>query len=118
MVEAWFVRMKGGHHRENGMAVLAGKDAPRGETLAVADAVDVVDDRHFRIAAQQEIGVQRMGRPVIDGAAGRDQRLTDHLAAEDALPADLRAAAAKEILLQRFEVEDVEEILDGGGHWG
>ena len=44
------------------MAVLARGDAPRGEALAVAHAVDVVDDRHLGIARQQEIGVQRMRR--------------------------------------------------------
>src|ERR1700688_4574232 len=52
-------------------------DVARGEALAVADAVDLVDDRHFGIAAEQEIGVQRMRRPrrdVLDGAAGGGAR--------------------------------------------
>ena len=40
---------------------------------------------------------------------GGDQRLADHLAAEDALPADLRAAAAEEIVLERLEIEDGEK---------
>src|ERR1700680_1482842 len=108
--------MKGDHHGENRGTMLARRDAPRGETFAVADAVNIVDDRHLRVDGQQEISVQRMRWPAFDRAAGCDQRLADHLAAEDALPADLRAAAAKEIFFQRFEVENVEEILDGGGH--
>ena len=49
---------------------------------------------------------------------GGDQRLADHLAAEHALPADLRAAAAKQVLLELFEVEDGEQVGDGGGHGG
>ena len=98
------------------MAVLARGDAPRGETLAVADAVDVVDDRHLGIAGQQEIGVHGMRRPALDGAHRGDQRLADHLSAKDALPADLRRAAAEQVHLERLEIEDGEQILDGGGH--
>ena len=100
------------------MAVLARGDAPGGEALAVADAVDVVDDRHLGIARQQEIGVHGMRRPALDRAHGGDQRLADHLAAEHALPADLRAAAAEQVHLERLEIENVEQILDGGGHGG
>ncbi len=100
------------------MAVLARGDAPRGEALAVADAIDVVDDRDLGIARQQEIGVHGMRRAALDRAHGGDQRLPDHLAAEHALPADLRRAAAEQVHLQRLEIEDVEQILDGGGHGG
>src|SRR5579862_2909934 len=94
-------------------------DVAGGEALAVADAVDLVDDRHFGIAAEQEIGVQRMRRPrgdVLDGAAGGHQRLADYLAAEHPLPARLRRAAAEQVHLQRLEIENVEDFLNGGGH--
>ena len=60
--------------------------------------------------------VRRPLRHAFDGAAGRDQRLADHLAAEHALPADLGRAAAKQIHLDRLEIENGEKILDGGGH--
>ena len=98
------------------MAVLDRHHAAGGEAAAVADAVDLVDDRDLGIAAEQEIGMQRMRRPigdVVDGAAGGDQRLADHLAAEHPLPALLRRAAAKQVHLDRLEIEDGEEILDG-----
>ena len=101
------------------MAVLDRLDVARGEAFAVANAVDVVDDRHFGIAAEQKISVQRMRRPgrhVIDGAAGRDQRLADDLAAEHPLPARLRRTAAKQIHFERFEIENINQFLDGGGH--
>ena len=57
-----------------------------------------------------------MRRPFldVDGAAGRDQRLADHLAAEHPLPGHLRRAPAEQVHLELFEVEDVEEGLDGG----
>ncbi len=117
--EAWLGAVERHRHGEDGVAVLDGDDAPGGEALAVADAVDLVDDRHLGIAAEHEIGVQRMRRPrrhVVDGAAGGDQGLADHLAAIDALPARLRRAATEQVFLERFEVEDVEDFLNGGGH--
>ena len=100
------------------MAVLASGDAAGGEALAVPDAIDVVDDRHLGIAGQQEIGVHGMRRTAgVDGAHRCDQRLPDHLSAIDALPAGLRRAPAKQVHLERLEVEDIEHFLDGGGHW-
>ena len=51
-----------------------------------------------------------MRQHALDGAGGGDQRLADHLAAEHALPADLRAAAAKQVHLELFEVEDGEQV--------
>ena len=63
--------------------------------------------------------MQRMGRPlsdIVDSAARRDQRLTDHLAAEDTLPALLRRAAAKQVHLKLLEIEKGDQILDGSRH--
>src|SRR5262245_34697954 len=95
-------------------------DPAGGEALAVAHALDVVDDRDLRVAGKQEVGVHGMRRPVgdVDGAAGSNQRLADDLAAEYALPADLRAAAAEQVHLELFEVEDAEQVFDRGGHGG
>jgi hypothetical protein len=104
------------HQGEDRLPVLDRDHAARGEALAVADAVDLVDDRHLRIAADQEVRMHRMRRTAFDGAAGRDQRLPDHLAAEHALPAILRRAPAKEIHFELLDVEHIEHGLDGSGH--
>ena len=97
------------------MAVLDRDDAAGDEALAVADAVDLVDDRHSRIAGPQEIGVQRMRLAIrLDGAGRRDERLAEHLAAENALPTIFRAATAEEVVLERLQVEDAEQVFDGG----
>jgi hypothetical protein len=116
MAEAGLVALKGYRHEEDGVPVLNGDDPPGGEALAVADAVHLIDDRHFRIAGEQEVGMQRMRRPLIDlldGATGGDQGLSDHLAAEHALPARLWGAAPKQIHFQRLEIEDLEHVLNG-----
>ena len=61
-----------------------------------------------------------MGRPqrhVIDSPAGSHQGLADDLPAIYPLPARLRRAAAEEIQLKRLEIEDLDQLLDGGGHY-
>jgi len=98
------------------VAVLDRHHPPGREAAAVADAVNFVDDGDLGVARQQEIGMERMRRPtgdVLHGAAGGDQGLPDHLAAEHPLPSLLRRAAAKQVHLDRLEIENGEEILDG-----
>ena len=41
-----------------------------------------------------------------------DERLGDNLAAEDALPGLIRADAAKQILLETFEIKNSQELFD------
>src|SRR6476620_1208969 len=98
------------------MTVLPRGDAPRGEAFAGTHPVNIVDDRNFGIAGQQEISVQRMRGPDFDGPHSRHQCLADDLPAEHPLPAALRRAAAEQVHFQRFEIENVEKILNGGGH--
>jgi hypothetical protein len=61
----------------------------------------------------QRVGVERLH---VHGPAGCDERLADHLAAEHALPANLRTAAAKQVVLKLFEIEDGKQIVNGVGH--
>ena len=60
--------------------------------------------------------MRRPQRHALDRAAGRDQRLADDLSAEHPLPPRLRRAAAKQVQFERFEIEDINQFLDGGGH--
>ena len=97
--------------------MLARGDATRRETLAVADAIDVIDDWNFWIARQQEVRMHRVRRAAgIDSADRRDESLPDNLTTKDPLPADLRQAAEEQVHFERFEVEDIEQILYGGQH--
>src|SRR3954470_20925996 len=117
MREPFLVVVERDREHEDLLAVLDRNHAARGEALAVAAAVDLVDDRHLWIAADQKIRMQRMRYTAFDGADGGDQRLPDDLPAEHALPAVLRRAAAKQVHLELFEIEHVEHGLDGGsGH--
>src|SRR6202034_413958 len=98
------------------MAVLDRHHAPRREAAPIANAGDLVDDRHLGIAAKEKIGVQRMRRSLCDflnRAACRHQRLADDLSAIDALPGRLRRAAAKKVYLERLQIEDGKKVIDG-----
>ena len=47
------------------MTMLDGDDASRREAVAVADAIDLVDNRHRRIARPHEIAVQGMNMAIL-----------------------------------------------------
>jgi len=88
----------------------------RGEAAPVADPFDLVDDRNTGIAGAHEIAVQRVRSAVFHGSGCGDERLADHLAAEYALPSDLRAAATKQVVFQRFKVENGQKAIEGVAH--
>ena len=102
------------------LAVLDRDDAAGGEALAVADAVDLIDDRHLGIAAEQEIGVQRMRRPCATSSTVRQAATS---AWPITWPPNTRCqptcglAAAKQIHLERFEVEDREQVFESRWTW-
>ena len=57
-----------------------------------------------------------MREAVLHRASRRHQRLADHLAAEYALPAVLRAAAAEQVVFELLKIEYGEKTFDGAGH--
>ena len=98
--------------------MLDGLDAPGRETATVPDAVHLVDDGGLHVAGQQKVGVQRVGGAAFDGPARRHQRLAHHLPPEHAAAAEGAREAAKQVDLQGFEVELVEQVLQAGIHDG
>ena len=46
-------------------------NAPVGKTATVAGTIDVVDNRRFYVTAAQEIGMQRMRDPALNGVLRR-----------------------------------------------
>ena len=69
--------------------------------------------------------MQRVHRTArVYGARRRHQRLPQHLAAVDPLPAFVAAGAAEQVVLERLEVEGGEQRVERalglgivGGHW-
>jgi hypothetical protein len=116
VVEADLVGVETRLHVVDGPTVLNGDDAPGGEAPPVTDAVDLVQDRRGRVPRAKEVRVQGVNPPLVDGSPGRAQGLGGHLAAEGALALLGRIAPPVDVDLDRLEVEEVEEVLQGYGH--
>ncbi len=117
MLHAFFHHLKRGRHGEDRLAVLDRHHTSGGETAAIANPIDFVDDRNRRIARAHEIAVKGMHMPVFDHrSGGRYQRLPDNLTAEHPLPSDLWAATTKQVVLQRLQVENFKKCINGRVH--
>ncbi len=88
-------------------------DAAGDEGAAVADAVDLVEDRHGRVTGSEEVGVEGVHRVAgLDRAGRRHQGLARHLTPEDALAALGRAHAPEDVHLDRFQVEQFDHAVE------
>ncbi len=117
VLEAGFIDLERGFERKDGRAMLDGDHAAGGEGAAVADAVDLVDDRHPDVAGPHEIAMQRMYMPIrLDRTLRSHQRLRDRLAAEDALPVGLGAATSEQVVFQLLQVENAKKLVHGRRH--
>ena len=68
VAQAFLVNLERTRHIEDGFALLDRHHATGGETFAITDTIDVVHNRHRRIARPQEVPMQRMARPAFDCA--------------------------------------------------
>src|SRR5690606_13301049 len=97
--------VEGRAHGENRLTVLDRDDSPRREASAIAVAMHLVNYRDPRIAGAHEITVERMCRAArVQRANRRNKSLNNDLATENALPSDLGAGTAKQILLQCLKI--------------
>ena len=90
---------------------------PGRETAPVAGAVDLIDYRDLRVAGPDEIGMERMTRPVWHGAVSRHQRLRDDVTAENphrGLTPSPRAP--KQIDLKLFDIQQIKQLPRSIGH--
>ena len=87
MIGARLVPVEAGLQVEDRPAVLDGHDSSSCEAATVANSIDLVEDRHRRVARAQEVGVQRVHLParILDRASRGHEGLTGDLAAEDPL---------------------------------
>ena len=116
MLEAFLGHLERRRHVEDRLAVLDRDDAAVAEALAVARDVDLVDDRRVDVAGDEEVRVQRVHLPALDGVARGRQRLTEHLPAEHARAAQVAALAAKDPILDALELEQLQEIGEDRAH--
>ena len=103
-------------HVVDGPPVLNRHHPAGGEGAAVADAVDLVEDGHGRVAGSEEVRVERVHAPVLDRATRRHERLPGHLAAEHALAFLVELGAPEDVHLNGLEVQKADEELQGLAH--
>src|SRR5690606_20357258 len=103
-----------GGHEEDDLPVLDRGYAAHREAASVAGPVELVHDRRVDVARAQEVGVQRVR------AAFRRQRqlggrqgLPEHLPAEHVLGADVPALAPEQVVLEAFQGEQLDQLVDG-----
>lgn len=65
----------------------------------------------MHVAAAQEIRVQRMSDPPVDGVLRSRQSLTNHLSAEYLWAANVATITAKNIVLDALKVEETCQVL-------
>jgi hypothetical protein len=113
MIETCLLHLEGGGHVEDLLAVLDGDHAAAREALAVAAAVDVIDDGRVAVAAPQKVGMQRVHHASVRHSGGRrPQGLAQHLAAKELWATDVLTTTAKEIYLERLELEHSQQLSD------
>ena len=101
-------------------AVLPGHDPPGGERAAVAQPLDVVDDRHRRCrrAAGSRSAASARRTPGPSVRIAGDQRLRGDLAAEDALPVGVGLAPAEQVRRRGLRGPGARPAPRRAGHAG
>jgi hypothetical protein len=111
MLESRLVDLKRGGHGQDRAARLGGHHAPGGERAAIADAIDLVLDRHIQVAAAQEVRVQRVNQAIWGNRLrGRGERLAEDLPAKDPAPPEVLAAPSKRSIGATLERQEIHEL--------
>ena len=111
--------VEGADHREDGQALLDGRDATSGERAAVGVAVHLELDRELGAPSPQEVGVSRLRPSIrIDRRVGGVQRLGGDEAAEEVAFDVLADVDAEPVVADRLRADQGEEALDGVGRRG
>ena len=118
VLETLGLHLEGGIEVEDGLAALDGLDPAGGDGLAVADVLHVIDDGAIGIAGTQEIGVETVhlaiaGHRLLGGRQG----LPHHLPAKHGPQAEILALAPKQALLDFFERQQCQQLIQYLAHW-
>src|SRR5262249_44448530 len=86
------------------------------EAVPVAAAIDFVDDRGVEVPAPQEVRMEGVHDAPLHRTRGCRERLAQHLTAEDLRTPDVAALAAKQVHLELFELEVLDQVGGLSGH--
>ena len=103
---------------EDRPAVLDRDDAPGREAAAVADAVDLVDDRDRGSPGRRKYACSECTSPRSTVRPAAIERLPRDLAAEHPLAVLVGAQPAEEVDLELFELQQVDQVVERRAHAG
>src|SRR5690242_2917576 len=111
MLGTFLLHVERSRQVEDDLAVLDRRDAPGGKRPAVANSLDLVENRDPGIARANEIGMKGMDptpRPgsVVDGPPGGHEGLARDLPPEHALALLVGAHATEDVDLDGLEIEE------------
>ena len=110
--ETRLAHLKGCREIQDDFVVLHGRHAAGVETLAVAQILHLENNGVVHIAGAQEVAVQGVRLTIRRyRAAGGEQRLRQHLTAEDPLPTLVAMLAAKEGVVESLQVQMAVKLL-------
>ena len=110
MMPAFFRHMKRRGEVEDLPPLLHRGHTPGRETAAIAGLIHLINDGHRRIAGSDEIAVQTVASPILDGTIGRRQGLGHNLPAKDtAACLSPMTQATKQVHLKLFQLEQVQQ---------
>src|SRR5580704_690909 len=112
MLKTGLGNMEGHGHMEYLAPMLDRNHTARTEARAVTAAINLVQYRDFWIPWNEEICVQRMAESPVHRSRGGDERLAQHLTAENALRSVLGTGAAKDIDLDGLKIEQGNQLID------
>jgi hypothetical protein len=90
--------------------VLNRDNSSAGETSAVATSIHFIDDWMIGIAGSQKVRVQRMRGTSVDRGIRSCERLTEHLATEDAAMSRVATFAFETIGIETLQLENFENV--------
>jgi hypothetical protein len=96
--------------------VLGGDHSAGGKVAAIPNPLDLINDWRLHIAGTEEVTVQGVDFTPLNGLPGGDQRLPQHLAAEDTGATKVLAVPAEKIFFEFFKRQMFEEILNMSVH--
>ena len=116
MVETIFFSVKTCLHVVDRSTVLNGDHASSREALAIANAVNFIENGHLGIAGAQKVGVERVHSTLVDGPSGGHEGLRGNLATEYPLAFFVGLGTTKDVDFNSFEVEEVDKEIESFRH--
>ena len=119
MLKAFNIALKRADHGKNRLALLNRLNPAGSKAAAVAQRINLIDDRQISVARTQKVAMHRMHMAVrVNSLTGRRQRLTQNLPTEQLLETEILTAATEQVFLDFLQCQQVYQIIQQFAHSG